>query len=93
MLKILDSSRVDHVWIILILISLNLLNLNYEDCKEPVDLSFYQIRHRARKLMNYEDLKVGDKVMVNYNLEEPKERGLWYDCCVINLKNGRSTKQ
>ncbi|GIX84375.1 e3 ubiquitin-protein ligase UHRF1, partial [Caerostris darwini] len=31
--------------------------------------------------------------MVNYNLEEPKERGFWYDCCVTNLKKGRSTKQ
>ncbi|GIX93266.1 e3 ubiquitin-protein ligase UHRF1 [Caerostris extrusa] len=65
----------------------------YEDCEEPVDLSLHQIRHRARKLIKFEDLKFGDKVMVNYNLEEPKERGFWYDCCVTNLKNGRSTKQ
>ncbi|GIY15939.1 e3 ubiquitin-protein ligase UHRF1 [Caerostris darwini] len=65
----------------------------YEDCEEPVDLSLHRIRRRARKLIKFEDLKVGDKVMVNYNLEEPKERGFWYDCCVTNLKKGRSTKQ
>ncbi|GIX97835.1 e3 ubiquitin-protein ligase UHRF1 [Caerostris extrusa] len=32
----------------------------YEDCKEP---SLHQIRRRARKLIKFEDLKVGDKVM------------------------------
>ncbi|GIX75163.1 e3 ubiquitin-protein ligase UHRF1 [Caerostris extrusa] len=58
----------------------------YEDCEEPVDLNLHQIRRRARKLIKFEDLKVGDKVMVNYNLEEPKERGLWTDSELENCK-------
>ncbi|GIY19419.1 e3 ubiquitin-protein ligase UHRF1 [Caerostris extrusa] len=66
---------------------------DYEDCEEPADLSFHQIRPRARKLVKFEDLKIGDKVMINYNIEEPKERGFWYDCCVTKLKKDRSTKE
>ncbi|KAF8774763.1 E3 ubiquitin-protein ligase UHRF1 like protein [Argiope bruennichi] len=65
---------------------------DYEDFEDPVDLSLHNIRPRARKLMKLEDLKKGDKVMVNYNIEEPKERGFWYDCCITDVKINRTTK-
>ncbi|GIX95310.1 RING-type E3 ubiquitin transferase, partial [Caerostris darwini] len=65
----------------------------YEDCEEPVDLSLHQIRRRARKLIKFEDLKVGDKVMVNYNLEEPKERGFSFKAGVFSCPMCRQELQ
>ncbi|GBM23571.1 E3 ubiquitin-protein ligase UHRF1 [Araneus ventricosus] len=65
---------------------------DYEDSVDPVDLSLHNIRPRARKKMNFEALKKGDKVMVNYNIEEPKERGFWYDCCITGLKESKTAK-
>lgn len=47
----------------------------------PLPRSFKQIRPRAEKLCSNQDLKVGETVMVNYNMEETKERGLWFVVC------------
>ena len=30
-------------------------------------------------MIDYDDVRVNDVVMVNYNPDEPKERGFWYD--------------
>lgn len=35
-------------------------------------------------MIDYEDVTVGDIVMVNYNCDEPKQRGYWYDMVVKN---------
>lgn len=40
-------------------------------CKEK------DIRPRARTIIDIKDLKVGQTVMVNYNIEEPMEKGYW----------------
>lgn len=45
----------------------------------PLPRSFQQIRPRAEELCSNADLKIGEVVLVNYNMEESKERGLWYD--------------
>ena len=39
--------------------------------------SFYFSRPRAEELCSADDLKIGQVVFVNYNMEEGKERGLW----------------
>lgn len=46
------------------------------------------IRPRARRLISFDKLFIGQKVMINYNLEEPKEIGMWYDFTIskINVK-------
>ena len=36
------------------------------------------MRPRAEKLCPVEEFKEGKVVLVNYNMEEPKERGLWW---------------
>lgn len=33
------------------------------------------------------DLKVGDKVLANYNIEVPGGRGYWYDCIITEVNN------
>lgn len=43
----------------------------------PTPRSFNQLRPRADKLCTNEDLKVGNTVLLNYNIEDSKERGLW----------------
>lgn len=43
----------------------------------PLPRSFNQIRPRAEQLCSTVDLKIGEIVLVNYNMEESKERGLW----------------
>lgn len=56
----------------------------------PLLLSLKDIRPRARTTLPIENIKVGDLVMVNYNIEEAQDRGYWYDLKVSSLnKNGR----
>lgn len=56
----------------------------------PLLLSLKDIRPRARDILPIHSVKVGDIVMVNYNIEEPKERGYWYDLEVTSvITNGR----
>ncbi|GFR27408.1 e3 ubiquitin-protein ligase UHRF1 [Trichonephila clavata] len=61
---------------------------DYEEFEDPFDLNLQNIRPRARKLVKFEDIKKGDTVMVNYNIEEPTERGFWYDFVVTHMKKG-----
>ncbi|KFM73683.1 E3 ubiquitin-protein ligase UHRF1, partial [Stegodyphus mimosarum] len=66
---------------------------DYEDCEDPVDLTLSFIRPRARKYVKFDDVKVGDWLMVNYNIEEPKETGFWYDCMVTGKRSTRTIKE
>lgn len=46
------------------------------------DSNFYcklqEIRPRARTEIQAKDLRVGQKVMINHNTDEPLEKGVWY---------------
>uniref|UniRef100_A0A671RXC5 E3 ubiquitin-protein ligase UHRF n=1 Tax=Sinocyclocheilus anshuiensis TaxID=1608454 RepID=A0A671RXC5_9TELE len=50
-----------------------------------VEMSAGDVRPRARTLLRFDQLQVGDLVMVNYNLENPEERGFWYDAEISTL--------
>lgn len=50
-----------------------------------VAMSPDDVRPRARTLLRFDQLQVGDVVMVNYNLELPEERGFWYDAEITTL--------
>ncbi|XP_043481565.1 E3 ubiquitin-protein ligase UHRF1-like [Leptopilina heterotoma] len=54
----------------------------FGDREEPFVVEENFIRPRAYKLVNFDDLRRGLKVMINYNIEEPNETGLWYDLTV-----------
>ncbi|KAH7980726.1 hypothetical protein HPB49_018549 [Dermacentor silvarum] len=64
---------------------------DYED--EVVALNLKCVRPRARKIIPFEDVSIGDRLMVNYNVEEPSELGFWYDCLVTSKKSTRTQKQ
>ncbi|XP_071800334.1 E3 ubiquitin-protein ligase UHRF1-like [Asterias amurensis] len=51
------------------------------------------LRPRARTMIDYDDVRVNDVVMVNYNPDEPKERGFWYDVQVTAKKSTRTYKE
>lgn len=54
----------------------------FGDREEPFVVEENFIRPRAYRLVNFDDLRRGLKVMINYNIEEPNETGLWYDLTV-----------
>uniref|UniRef100_A0A671PRF4 E3 ubiquitin-protein ligase UHRF n=1 Tax=Sinocyclocheilus anshuiensis TaxID=1608454 RepID=A0A671PRF4_9TELE len=62
-------------------------HIKYEDYPENgvVEMSAGDVRPRARTLLSFDQLQVGDLVMVNYNLENPEERGFWYDAKITAL--------
>lgn len=56
---------------------------------KPID-----VRPRARTLLRWDQLQVGMRVMVNYNLETPEERGFWFDAEVQTVnQTSRTSKE
>ncbi|XP_051960870.1 E3 ubiquitin-protein ligase UHRF2-like [Xyrauchen texanus] len=62
-------------------------HIKYEDYPESgvVKMSPCDVRPRSRTLLRFDQLAVGDVVMVNYNLGLPEERGFWYDAEITSL--------
>ena len=69
----------------------NLLSRYEED--EPMRMKFRDIRPRAHTKIRYEDVKIGDVVMANYNIDEPQERGYWFDVCVTSVSCNRLQRE
>lgn len=59
----------------------------------PLTVTFEHVRPRAKHMFDFCDLKVNDTVMANYNIENPKARGLWYDTRITAAKKTRRTKE
>lgn len=59
----------------------------------PFNVPEASVRPRARKFISVEKLKIGDKVMVNHNVDEPKEVGLWYDFTVSKIEKKRKSQE
>ncbi|KAF5898010.1 E3 ubiquitin-protein ligase UHRF2, partial [Clarias magur] len=70
-------------------------HIKYEDYPENgvVEMNAEDVRPRARTLLRFEQLEVGQVVMVNYNLELPEERGFWYDAEITSLNHISRTKK
>ena len=56
---------------------------------EIARLTSADVRPRARYRMQWDQLNLGQKVMVNYNPDQPKERGFWYDAIITRKDNDR----
>ncbi|XP_030049642.1 E3 ubiquitin-protein ligase UHRF2 isoform X3 [Microcaecilia unicolor] len=70
--------------------------IKYDDYPENglVEMHSSNLRPRARTILKWNELKVGDVVMVNYNVETPEERGFWYDAEITALKEiSRTNKE
>ncbi|XP_074834746.1 E3 ubiquitin-protein ligase UHRF1 isoform X1 [Carettochelys insculpta] len=70
-------------------------HVKYEDYPENgvVELSSKDVRARARTVLKWHQLEVGQVVMVNYNPDEPKERGFWYDAEILQKRETRMNKE
>ncbi|XP_012685480.2 E3 ubiquitin-protein ligase UHRF2 [Clupea harengus] len=70
-------------------------HIKYEDYPENgvVEMTPEDVRPRARTLLRFDQLKVGQVVMVNYNLEIPEERGFWYDGEITALNERSRTNK
>lgn len=60
---------------------------------DPFNIEENKIRPRAWKILSFDDLKVGQKVMLNHNLEEPGEVGNWYDFTISKIKITKIAKK
>ncbi|KAL4617361.1 E3 ubiquitin-protein ligase UHRF2 [Arapaima gigas] len=71
-------------------------HIKYDDYPENgvVEMCSEDVRPRARTLLKWEQLRVGQVVMVNYNIEMPEERGFWYDAEITALNElSRTNKE
>ncbi|XP_018419560.1 PREDICTED: E3 ubiquitin-protein ligase UHRF2 [Nanorana parkeri] len=69
--------------------------IKYDDYPENgvVEIESCNMRPRARTILKWNDLKVGEIVMVNYNMETPEERGFWFDAKITELKEHSRTNK
>jgi len=67
------------------------------DCRYEEDgdmeIRSQDIRPRARTVIPLSQVKNGDTVMVNFNMDDPKHRGYWYDALVTGKKETRTSKE
>ncbi|XP_061211836.1 E3 ubiquitin-protein ligase UHRF1 [Neopsephotus bourkii] len=70
-------------------------HVKYEDYPENgvVQLGSNDVRARARTILKWHQLEVGQVVMVNYNPDEPKERGFWYDAEILQKREMKTVKE
>ncbi|XP_056374998.1 E3 ubiquitin-protein ligase UHRF1-like [Hyla sarda] len=70
-------------------------HIRYEDYPEEgiVQLTGKDVRPRARTKLSWGELKAGLVVMLNYNPDEPTERGYWYDAEILRKKDGKVRKE
>lgn len=71
-----------------------LYHVQYDDYEDEVAaLSLSCVRPRAKKVIPFADVSVGDRLMVNFNVEEPSNLGFWYDCIVTSKKSTSTEKE
>ncbi|CAO2641115.1 E3 ubiquitin-protein ligase UHRF1 [Lemmus lemmus] len=51
------------------------------------------VRARARTVIPWEDLEVGQVVMANYNVDYPRKRGFWYDVEICRKRQTRTARE
>ncbi|CAK9833449.1 E3 ubiquitin-protein ligase UHRF1 [Anthophora retusa] len=65
----------------------------FDDKAPPFNVPESSVRPRARRLLQSDNLKIGQKVMINYNVDNPKEIGLWYDFTILKIDKKKRSLQ
>ncbi|XP_058138020.1 E3 ubiquitin-protein ligase UHRF1 isoform X1 [Dasypus novemcinctus] len=70
-------------------------HVKYDDYPENgvVQMSPRDVRARARTILPWQELAVGQVVMLNYNPDNPKERGFWYDAEILRKRETRTARE
>jgi hypothetical protein len=63
----------------------------YEE-DNPLIVGAKHIRPRSNVKLELDKIRVGDRVIVNHNVDEPGTRGYWYDAVVRSKQNKRTSK-
>lgn len=58
--------------------------------ESPIETQLQQIRPHSSEIIPVDKLKIGCRVLMNYNVDYPKERGYWYD---VIIKKNKSTRR
>ncbi|KAM5300205.1 E3 ubiquitin-protein ligase UHRF2 isoform 2-T2 [Ctenodactylus gundi] len=69
--------------------------IEYDEYPESgtLEMNVKDLRPRARTILKWNELNIGDVIMVNYNVENPGKRGFWYDAEITTLKAVSRTKK
>ncbi|KAM5237840.1 LOW QUALITY PROTEIN: E3 ubiquitin-protein ligase UHRF1 [Ctenodactylus gundi] len=72
-----------------------LYRVKYDDYPENgvVTMKPRDVRARARTLLKWQELQVGQVVMLNYNADHPRERGFWYDAEISRKRETRAARE
>uniref|UniRef100_A0A8C9GI55 E3 ubiquitin-protein ligase UHRF n=1 Tax=Piliocolobus tephrosceles TaxID=591936 RepID=A0A8C9GI55_9PRIM len=70
-------------------------HIQYDEYPESgtLEMNVKDLRPRARTILKWNELNIGDVVMVNYNVESPGQRGFWFDAEITTLKTISRTKK
>ncbi|XP_010633102.1 E3 ubiquitin-protein ligase UHRF1 isoform X1 [Fukomys damarensis] len=69
--------------------------VRYDDYPENgvVTMQSHDVRARARTILKWHELEVGQMVMLNYNSDHPRERGFWYDAEICRKRETRTGRE
>lgn len=69
--------------------------VKYDDYPENgvVTMKPQDVRARAQTILKWDELEVGQVVMLNYNTDHPKERGFWYDAEICRKRETRTGRE
>ncbi|XP_023418295.1 E3 ubiquitin-protein ligase UHRF1 isoform X2 [Cavia porcellus] len=69
--------------------------VKYDDYPENgvVTMKPQDVRARARTILPWQELEVGQVVMLNYNSDQPRERGFWYDAEICRKRETRAGRE
>ncbi|XP_023332891.1 E3 ubiquitin-protein ligase UHRF1 isoform X4 [Eurytemora carolleeae] len=65
--------------------------IKYTEYEGEVDLEESMIRDIATVKVDFNDIKIGETYIVNYNMEHPDKLGFWYDAKVAGIKKVSKT--
>ncbi|XP_034839518.1 E3 ubiquitin-protein ligase UHRF1-like [Maniola hyperantus] len=65
------------------------VRLDQDTEDEEIFCKLTEIRPRARNEISPEDIQIGQTVMINYNIDDPRDIGDWYDFKVQQVKKQR----
>lgn len=68
------------------------LNCSYPE-NGVIQLLAKDVRPRARTVYQWHQLEPGMIVMLNYNPDDPKERGYWYDAEIQRKRETRTIRE
>lgn len=71
---------------------LYMVSFDFSSDDPPIGFPLKHVRPRMNTTVKFSDIKVGDMVLVNYNIESPNERGFWYDMIVTEVSSKRTSR-